>query len=122
MNSIAFPNMLSSTKVNIVEGLDATIQNLSLLLQSPKFSLIGDPYFGTQFANHLFEFNGQPLFEEIRDEIYHSIIIFMPQLKLTRDDITFRGDKTTLLVTIAAKNYTKFELDLTNLLLTRDRG
>ena len=45
IKSIAFPDMLSSTRTNVVQDDDATVSNLRLLLLSSKNSLLGDPYF-----------------------------------------------------------------------------
>ena len=51
ISSIAFPDMLSSSRMNTVQDTSATKSNLRLLLLSNKNSLFGDPYFGTELKN-----------------------------------------------------------------------
>ncbi len=46
MNAVKFPDMLSNNKTNIIKDLDATKQNMALLLKSFKKTLLGDPYYG----------------------------------------------------------------------------
>ena len=52
ISSIAFPDMLSSSRMNTVQDTSATKSNLRLLLLSNKNSLFGDPYFGTELKLH----------------------------------------------------------------------
>jgi len=104
MYSIQFPYMFSINKTNMVEGLDATKSNLSLLLASEKRTLFGDPYFGTLIRRFLFEQNNQILRDIIVDEIYTSIITFMPQLSLKRGDISLHSDGVTLSAKIKCTN------------------
>lgn len=55
MKSLAFPNILTSSKVNIISDKEATYSNLYLLLNSNKGSLFGDPYYGTDLIKYIFE-------------------------------------------------------------------
>lgn len=87
MNSIAFPNMFSSTKTNLLSDREATMNNLQLLLLSDRWSLFGDPYYGTSFKRAIFEQNNVVIRDLIIDEIYNVILLFMPQLRVTRKDI-----------------------------------
>ena len=67
MYSIAFPNMFSTAKTNLVRDVDATMSNMRLLLASWKNSLIGDPYFGTNLKKFIYEQNNIVLRDLIID-------------------------------------------------------
>lgn len=104
MKSFSFPNMLSINRVNMVEGKDATASNLVLLLGAEKKGLFGDPYFGTLLKKMIYSQNDSILRDIVIDEIYTSIITFMPQVRLSRKDIKLTLDKTSLLVNIKCVN------------------
>ena len=104
MKSFSFPNMLSINRVNMVEGKDATASNLVLLLGAEKKGLFGDPYFGTLLKKMIYSQNDNILRDIVIDEIYTSIITFMPQVRLSRKDIKLTLDKTSLLVNIKCIN------------------
>lgn len=104
MYSLSFPNMFSINKTNIVEGRDATLSNLKLLLGSEKTGLFGDPYFGTIVKKMIYAQNDNILRDIVIDEIYTSIIAFMPQIRITRKDIKIDIDKTALVVSIKCVN------------------
>ena len=55
MYSIAFPNMLSNSKVLLYKDKEASLSNLKLLIGSDKTSLFGDPYYGTDLLQAIFE-------------------------------------------------------------------
>ena len=89
MRSIAFPSMFNRTVTNTVLDYDATLQNLKLLLWSEKGELFGDPYYGTSIRRYLFDQNDVVLQDILLDDIYTAISLFMPQIKVNREDITF---------------------------------
>lgn len=120
MYSIAFPNMLSSAKVNLVKDREATKSNLRLLLLSPKYSLLGDPYFGNLLLTYLYEQNNTVLRDIIIDEIYMCITTFMPQLSLTRKDIKITSDKTDIYAQINCINLIDKQPDLYVINLTSE--
>lgn len=96
MYSFAFPNMLSSTQANLISDKTAVKSNLKLLLSSERLSLFGDPYFGSQLKRALFEQASSLVVDLMIDEIYTTIITFIPQVFLTRKDITITTDGTDL--------------------------
>lgn len=118
MNSIAFPNILSNTSVNIFSDHEATMSNLKLLLLSDKKSLLGDPYFGTSLKKLLFNQNNTVLADLVIDDIYTSIITFIPQLLIDRKNITITKNKSDLYVNIKATNLLDYTTDLYNICLT----
>lgn len=102
--SIAFPEMFSTARTNIIEDKQATGSNMKLLLASWKKALLGDPYFGTNLKKFLYEQNNILLQDLIIDEIYVSLQIFMPQVYLKRKDIKITHSGTEVYATINCIN------------------
>lgn len=117
ITSIKFPDMFRSASTKTVSELEATSQNLKILLMSEKSSLFGDPYFGTNLKKLIFEQNNQVLRDIVIDDIYSAIATFLPQLKVNRKDIELNSDGTTLYVSIKARNLLDFNLETINLAL-----
>lgn len=118
MYSIAFPNMLSYTKTNLVEDYDATLQNLKLLLYGERNSLFGDPYYGSALKRILFSQNDSVLVDIIIDEIYTDILTFMPQIYVERKDITVKSNGTSVYTEIRCVNRLNYETNLYRINLT----
>ena len=117
MNSIAFPKMIKNNHVQTVSDYDATLQNMKLLLGSEKGEFRFDPFFGIRLKRYLFEQNNPVLMDVLIDEIYEQLVIFMPQLIITRSDITRTKDTAKVYVNIKARNQKDFELNSYNLVL-----
>lgn len=121
MRSLSFPNMFSNSRTIIKEDKSATMSNLSLLLKSAKGGLFGDPFFGTRLMDLFYSINNAALNDIIVDEIYTAILQFMPQLKLTREDITITRDSLNLYVNISATNSLDLNTDMYSIkLMTGD--
>ena len=71
-----------------------------MILSSEKLSHFGDPYFGTRLKRALFEQPSHLIVDLMVDEIYTTIITFIPQIFLTRKDIKLTTDGTDLYATI----------------------
>lgn len=119
MFSIAFPDMVSNTTTKLVNGHEATLSNLKLLLLSDKYSLLGDPYFGTNIKRLTFEQNNQVLRDLVIDDIYTAIATFMPQIMIDRKNITVTSNLTNVYVNIKATNLLDFTVDTYNINLTQ---
>lgn len=121
MKSLSFPVMFKNSKTVTKNDKAATMTNLSLLLKSSKGSLFGDPYFGTRLMDLFYAQNNKALNDIVVDEIYTAIIQFMPQLKLTRQDITITRDALSLYVNITATNSLDLSTDMYSIkLMTGD--
>ena len=96
MYSIAFPNMFSSVDTNLLQDKEATLNNIQLLLLSDRWSLLGDPYYGASFKKALFEQNNVVIRDLMIDEIYTTILLFIPQVVVSRKDIKIISDKENL--------------------------
>ena len=120
LKSISFPKMFATkTKTNTVEGYDATLQNLKMLLYSEKGELFGDPYFGAGLKRFLYDQNDLVLKDILIDEIYTAIAVFMPQIKISRKDITIEADRTAVICKLKAINRLSFQTDLYTIPLLR---
>lgn len=108
MTSLKFPKIFRTSGTETVEDLEATTQNLKILLRSEKGELLGDPYFGVKLKSRLFEQNSPILKDLIIDDIYIQLALFIPQLKVERKDIKIIQDpndtKSTLHCTFKALN------------------
>lgn len=117
MKSISFPKMISHNYIQTVSDYDATLQNMKLLLGSEKGEFVFDPFFGIRLKRYMFEQNNKILMDILIDEIYEQLVIFMPQLIITRKDISLVSDMAKIYVNIKARNQRDFALNKYNLVL-----
>lgn len=122
MYSINFPDMFTTSRTKLIKDHDATLSNLKLLLASEKTSLFGDPYFGTILKRIIYEQNTPVLQDLVIDEIYTSILMFMPQIKIERKDISLSSDGTNLYAKINCINLIDYTNNLYNIRLTNNTG
>ena len=111
ITSISFPNMFSTGSTKIKYDRDATKQNLLLLLMATKQSLLGDPNFGTNIKKLIFEQNSNILRDIVIDEIHSNIQIFLPQIKVQREDIELVAQGNTLYVNVKARNMIDYSFE-----------
>ena len=104
IKSFSFPNMFNPTSSNIISDSEATLSNTKLLVGTWKGSLFGDPYFGTNLKKFLYEQNNIVLQDLIIDDIYLSLITFMPQLYVERKDIKIFSEGVDIYATINCIN------------------
>lgn len=112
IKSIKFPDMFSYASTNIVEDYDATLQNLKLLLYTTARELFGDPYYGNNLKKKLFDQNYKQLQDILIDDIYSSIQLFLPQVVVTRKDITLEYQNENVFINIKAKNKLDYQTNL----------
>ena len=122
MYSLSFPEMFArdGTRTMLLENHNATFSNLRLVLLSTKNSLLGDPDFGSLLKSKLFEQNTPILQDLVIDDIYTTILTFMPQLSLKRSDIKVTSDDVDLFATIQCTNLIDYELDTYTINLTTE--
>lgn len=122
MRSLKFPRMFSANSTNVWledEHKQATTQNLITLLYTERGELFGDPYYGLMFKHYLFSQNDQALADAIIDIIYTQVALFMPQLKINRNNIQLLTDqeKGKLYCEFVAIDQIDFTVDTYQLLL-----
>lgn len=120
MNSIDFPKMFNSNSTRIISDKLATEQNLKSLLLCEKGEFLSDPFFGIRLKKYLFDQNTAVLKDVIIDEIYTQIALFMPQLKIQRNDITITQDKSRLHARIKCINRVDFTTDMFNIVIFQE--
>lgn len=104
------------------EYLAATKQNAAVLLQCERNELLGDPYFGSLVKQYMFDQNSYILRDVIADIVYTQLATFIPQLKITRDDVRVIKDTTKgrLLVKVTGINQIDYQPNTFNLVLFQD--
>jgi phage baseplate assembly protein W len=110
----------SGAKTKLVEDHKATYSNLRLILLSTKTALFGDPDFGSLLLRKLFEQNTPILQDLVIDDIYSTILTFMPQILVKREDIQVTSDGVDLYATIKCTNLIDYELDTYTINLTTE--
>lgn len=98
MRSIKFPDMFNKNSTNVwktSEHKAATMQNSLLLLQSERGELFGDPYYGVLLQHLLYDQNNEVLKDAVTDVIYTQLALFIPQVRVNRNDIEIIQNKET---------------------------
>ena len=113
MYSIAFPRMFTSSTTLVKQDKEAIRSNMLLLLSSERETLFGDPYFGCTLKQYLFEQSNSIVVDILIDELYSTIVTFMPQVYIRRKDIKVLVSGTTLYAQIS---YTFVEDNTSDLL------
>lgn len=125
MQSLKFPNMFSSNSTNTwksTEYLEATKQNTEILLHCERGELFGDPYFGILLEHYMFDQNSYVLRDAIADMIYTQLAIFLPQVKINREDIRVIKDakKGKVYCYFSGVNQIDYQVNTFNLTLFED--
>lgn len=88
MYSIAFPNIFKGSTVNLLKDEEAINNNLKLLIGSNRGGLYGDPHYGVDIKQILYDNQIDPLMKSlVRDEICEAVNSYMPQCTVDREDI-----------------------------------
>lgn len=122
MRSFRFPQMFNTNSSNIWKSSDynkMTKQNAILLLHCERGELFGDPYFGLMLKHYLFDQNNYILKDAIIDVIYNQLALFMPQIRVKRDDIDIIQDKARgrLICKFIAQSQIDYQVDNYSLVL-----
>lgn len=112
--------MFSDTRTLLFKDNKATASNLVLLLNSSKMTLFGDPFFGTSLRKAIFEQNDGVLLDLIVDEVYTTIVTFMPQIQVKRNDITLTQNGVDVFCNIKCLDLTDYTTNLYSINLTND--
>lgn len=122
MRSLQFPKMFNTNSTNVWKSKDylaQTKQNTIILLQCERGELFGDPYFGLMLKHFLFNQNNYVLKDALIDTIYNQLALFIPQVKVRREDIDIIQDKKKgkLYLTFSGINQIDYTHNTFNLLL-----
>lgn len=120
--SISFPNIFNKSHVNLEKDYDAVKQNLILLLGSNKGGLYGDPWFGTNIKQILWDQNHREILTTIvKEHIYDAIYSYMPNnIEIKPSDIVVNIIDNYANVEIDLSAYSNKENDMLNINLLND--
>lgn len=122
MYSISFPDIFNGSKVNLNKDYDAIKINLKSLLMSNRGGLYGDPHYGLNMKQILWNQACRPVvIELLKDEIFNAIYSYMPQVSITRDDIDVKVDGNIVHASIEVKADSKIPSDLFNIEILLDQ-
>lgn len=111
MRTISFPKMFTSYGTLIFDNPESIKSSLRLLLLSDKGSLFGDPYYGSNLKKLIYDQNNQILRDIVIDDIYTTILTFMPQLILERKNINITSSLAKINISIKATNLLDYTTD-----------
>ena len=117
MNSISFPKLFNTTSTKVVKDYAATLQDMKLLLLSECGELFGDPFFGVRLKRYAFNQNNSILAQTLIEEIYTQLLVFAPQLIITRKDIKLEHKGNRVIVNIKALNKVDYTTDMYSVVL-----
>ena len=120
MYSIKFPDMFSYSKTNLIKDNEATLSNTKLLIGAWKNSLYGDPFFGTNVKQYVYEQNNIILRDIIIDDLFESIRMFIPQILVKREWIKINQENQDLYATINCINKLDNQPDMFTIRLLRE--
>lgn len=118
MFSISFPEMFNSLNTKLVQDKQAIRSDMLLLLSTEQGTLFGDPYFGCLLKKYLFEQSSSIVADLLIDQIYTTIITFMPQVVISRKDIDVYVADRTVYVDISYRYALDNSTDLFTIQLT----
>lgn len=100
MYSFNFPDMFNSTTSILLADKQAVKSNIRLLFGCEKKELFGDPYFGMLLKQAIFAQSNSVIVDLLIDEIYVSLITYIPQIYIKRENIEITTDKINLYANI----------------------
>lgn len=98
--TISFPNIFNITtgKVNLESGKQSIDRCLYLLLNSATPELLGDPIFGSDIVEHVFDYEGALLEEMIRSKILNAVNLYEKRIEMNSEDITFTYEDDSVVI------------------------
>lgn len=112
--------MFSSSSTYVVEGYDASKQDIELLVKSEKGELFGDPFFGIRTDSFRYNQNSSVMRDILADELFTQLSIFAPQIYLTRNDVEVRSEGSTVYAVVKCTNRSDFKTNMYELVLFKD--
>ena len=96
MSTISFPIMFNKNKYNLRTSLSYNIQSvnesLKSLLSTRTYELLGDPDYGCDIINQLFDLQGQHNIYELKQTVANAINKYLPFIICSTEDIKIYSD------------------------------
>lgn len=121
VKSISHPNEFSALtgKTQLAGEIRSIEQAMELLLTTTKGELFGDPDFGCNLYTYLMEYQGEVLYQLIKDDIVKTLTDYDTRIYVTAKDITVTPDNGTLHINISYQiRYTDYNSEY-NLLIQK---
>lgn len=101
----------------------STMQNCITLLQSERGELLGDPFYGVLLKHYLYEQNGPKIADLLIDTIYEQLAIFLPQVRVNRNDIQLYANPTkgTVICKFKGINQIDYQINTYDLVVFKDQ-
>lgn len=104
-SGIMHPNEFSliSGNTNIIKDLKSVQQSIRLLLTTAKGELFGDPNFGCNLYSYLFDYDGEVLYQMIKDDIVNTLTEQETRVLVSVSDITISSNESKKTLNINIK-------------------
>ena len=104
-NCLCYPNLfdVSSGATSVIPSPKSDLQSLSLLFQSSKRELLGDPNFGTNLVALANDYNSSGVKADIIEDLVNSASVYKPDVNLDSSSISMTSDKDYVYVNIGFK-------------------
>lgn len=101
-NNIKHPLTFSTYKgtTDLASEINAINQSIKLILTTAKGELFGDPNFGSNLYEFIYEYEGEPLYQLIREEIVTCLNQQEPRISITEDNIEITQEDVTVYINI----------------------
>ena len=120
--AISFPNMFNKSTTNLEKDYDAIRQDVILLLGSNKNGLYGDPWFGTNVKQILWDQNHRDILTDVvQDQIFEALNSYMANnVEIKREDIEITIIDNYANVQINLSAHSNKENDMLNISLLNE--
>ena len=92
MNGFNFPNIFKGNSVDIIDGKEAVIKQLSLLINSELFEFRYDPGYGSNVPLLRYKPDNQLTRDLVKDAIY-DLLMFCPAITFLRSQIVIKKSR-----------------------------
>lgn len=89
-NTFAFPTMVNRTsgKTTLSEDMKSLNESLGILLRTRPGELLGNPEYGCNLINRIFEYNGVIIQDLCKDDIIEAASKWETRCRISRENIT----------------------------------
>ena len=100
--TFSFPQMVDRTtrRINISEKNKSVNECLGILLRTRPGELLGDPLYGCNLTNRIFQYNGVIIEQLLKEDIINAVTKYEPRIYMTTDNITIEQDFRTVRIFI----------------------
>lgn len=103
INTIRFPDIFNKVtgKCSVVTGQESINKCLFLLINSTVGELIGDPSYGANILENVYDHNNVILNQVLKDKIASAIKMYEPRITVNDWDISVENNMNTATITVS---------------------